>query len=647
MLIFDCETNGLVDDLTHLKCLNLIDTATGIEERYHDDPGVLPRTGSVEDGVRRLQEADEICAHNAYGFDLQAIQKVYPWFKPKGYVHDTKVYSRLIWTNLRDLDVEKIRRGRLSLDTKYIGSHSLRPWGIRLGFPKDDFDPTKYGQTWECYDFTQEVSDYCMQDVRVTLRLWELIAAKAYSAQAMRLEMDVERIIQRQITRGFRFDYEAACRLTAELQIRRVELEAELKGLFDPWQMPDGKPFVPKRDNSRYGYKAGVAVQKYKTVEFNPGSRDHIANRLMAIHGWQPKEFTGDGRPKVDETVLSALPYPEAQKLVEYLTVVKRLGQLAEGKEAWLKVVGKDGRIHGGVNTNGAVTGRMTHSKPNVAQTPAVRKGKDGIKWGYEGGWGAECRALYLAGEGYLLVGCDAEGLELRMLGHFLARYDGGAFAKSVVEGKKEDGSDAHSINQRLAGLNSRDSAKTLIYAFMYGAGDHKLGSIYVDDMTEDQRAKFNAAYPGGEKRDAALTRLGKRLRAKFLEGLPALKQLVEDVKAAAKKGYLRGLDGRRLHIRSAHSALNTLLQSGGALVMKQALVLLDNELQARGFQPGLEYEFVANVHDEWQIEVMEEYADFVGRSAAHAIRLAGESFGLRVQLDGSYAIGRNWQETH
>lgn len=639
MLIFDCETNGLVHELDHIKCINFIDTSDGTEWRFHDDPTVQPRAGRVEDAVRHLNEADEICAHNAWGFDIPAIKKVYPWFAPTGRVHDTKVYSRLIWTDLKDKDFESVRKRKLPEEFQrkgWIGSHSLRPWGIRLGFPKDDFDPTTKGETWQEYTFTQEVSDYCMQDVRVTQKLWELIVSKDYSPEALALEMAVERIVQRQIAHGFCFDEQKAMALTAVLQVRRVELEQQLQSLFDPWEMPDGKPFVPKRDNAKLGYTKGVPVQKHKTVTFNPGSRDHIANRLMAVRGWKPKEFTGDGKPKVDETILSSLPYPEAKQLVEYLTVVKRLGQLAEGKEAWLKVVGKDGRVHGGVNANGAVTGRMTHFQPNVAQVPGVKSP-----------YGAECRELWTVPLGYLLVGCDAEGLELRMLGHFLARYDGGAFARAVVEGNKEDGTDAHTLNMKLAGLNTRDAAKTLIYAFMYGAGEHKLGLIYVDDMTEAQRAKFNAAYPGGDARDAALTRLGKKLRAKFLAGLPALKQLVEDVKAAAQRGWLKGLDGRRLHIRSSHAALNTLLQSGGALVMKKALVLLDESCQEFDLVPGVDYEFVANVHDEFQIEVKEAHANLVGQLAADAIRRAGEHFALRVQLAGSYSVGRNWKETH
>ena len=200
-----------------------------------------------------------------------------------------------------------------------------------------------------------------------------------------------------------------------------------------------------------------------------------------------------------------------------------------------------------------------------------------------------------------------------------MAKHDGGEYAKVILEG------DIHSVNQSAAGLPTRDNAKTFIYAFLYGAGDAKLGSIV------------------GKGRQA-----GAKLRSKFLAGLPALEKLVRGVKKrAAEKGYLIGLDGRKLHIRSDHAALNTLLQSAGALVMKKALVILDADLQAAGLVPGVHYEFLANVHDEWQIEVDEDKAEFVGKTAQAAIRKAGDYFGFRCPLDGEFKIGRNWAETH
>lgn len=636
MLVFDIETDGLLDTIEKIHCINIIDRKTGKEYRFNN---YGTGNGDLVDALAMLEEADEICGHNIIEFDIPAIQAVFPHWHPKGKIHDTKVYSRLIWTNLRDLDFARMRKGKLPQDFgKYVGSHSLRPWGIRLGFPKDDFDPANYGHTWKTVPFSKVMDDYCMQDVRVTTRLMELIESKGYSARALDLEIAVAQIISRQQRFGFMFDTEAAIQLTRRLQERRLELEQELRTIFPPWLARDGnKPFTPKRDNKVTGYVAGAPFSRIKPVVFNPGSRDHIANRLMTVYGWRPTEFTPEGKPKIDETILDALPYPEAKKLAEYMMVVKRLGQIAEGEQAWLKAVGTDGRIHGSVNTNGAVTGRMTHFNPNVAQVPRVGSP-----------YGAECRSLFIVPPGKKLVGCDAEGLELRMLGHFMARYDGGEYANTVVNGKKEDGTDVHTVNKRLAGLNSRDNAKTIIYAFLYGAGDFKLGSIVLEDFTDEKRDAFNLKYPeGSDARNAAITRLGKQVRAKFLAGLPALAKLIDDVKRAAKRGHLIGLDGRHLHIRSEHAALNTLLQSAGAVVLKQALVIMDAQLQERGYVPGEDYEWVANVHDEVQAEVKEGIAEEVGKIAAEAITQAGILFDIRCPLSGSYAVGRNWKETH
>src|SRR5690606_27698447 len=266
---------------------------------------------------------------------------------------------------------------------------------------------------------------------------------------------------------------------------------------------------------------------------------------------------------------LSRTAPPETYTL-SLTTLFRSISQLAEGDQAWLKVE-RNGKIHGSVNPNGAVTGRATHAYPNVAQVPAVRKGKkDGetvILYGGEGGYGWECRELFTVPDGWSLVGSDASGLELRCLAHFMARYDGGKYGKVLLEG------DIRSENQKAAGLHTRDNAKTFIYAFLYGAGDAKIGKIVKKGPAD-----------------------GKRLKAKFLAKTPALKRLIEAVRNAAKRGYLIGLDGRQLHVRSAHAALNTLLQSAGALVCKKWLVMVEEELQARGLKHGWDgdYAFVA-----------------------------------------------------
>jgi DNA polymerase I-like protein with 3'-5' exonuclease and polymerase domains len=288
--------------------------------------------------------------------------------------------------------------------------------------------------------------------------------------------------------------------------------------------------------------------------------------------------------------------------------LTKRIGQVGEGRHSWLASE-REGKIHGSVNTNGAVTGRMTHASPNIAQVPSVRAP-----------YGKECRSLFKAETGRRLVGCDADALELRCLAGYMALYDGGKYVKTVLGGRKEDGTDMHSINSRTLGCD-RDTAKTWFYAFIYGAGDRKLGSI----LGKGPRA-------------------GTQSRTAFLRSLPALDKLVKRVQdRAASRGHLLGLDGRHLRVRSEHAALNTLLQSAGAIFMKQALVLLDETLKAH----GLDYEFVANVHDEWQIEAREDHAEEVGRLAVSAIQRAGEWFEFGCPLTGNFVIGQTWADTH
>jgi DNA polymerase I-like protein with 3'-5' exonuclease and polymerase domains len=336
-------------------------------------------------------------------------------------------------------------------------------------------------------------------------------------------------------------------------------------------------------------------------VTFNPGSRQQIGEKLREL-GWKPKEFTETGIPKIDETVLAGVKIPEAQVIAEYLMLNKRVSQI----ESWLEAVGKDGRVHGRVITNGAVTGRMTHSSPNMAQIPNAGSI-----------YGPECRECWSVENGNVLVGCDASGLELRMLAHYMKDED---YVRTVCEGSSKDGTDVHTVNQRAAGLASRDNAKTFIYAFLYGAGDAKIGSIV-----------------GGSAKD------GAALKSKFLQQTPALARLLENIKKSAARGYCNGLDGRRIWIRSEHAALNSLLQGAGAIVMKKALVIFDDKRKANNWP----VKYVANVHDEFQMECPKGIADEVGKAARMSIIEAGEAYKLLCPLDGEYKIGRNWRETH
>lgn len=647
-LIFDLETNGFLDQMDRIHSLVIRDFETGEVWSLHDHGAYSDM--EVEDGVKKLMEADTIVGHNIIAFDIPAIQKIYPWFKPKGEVHDTIVLARLFWPDIEKSDDETYRRNpSFPMPKKRRGSYSLEAFGYRLGVLKDEY---KGGfEEW-----SQVMQDYCVQDVEVTTALYRKALIKwgrgkpdGFSDECVKLEHDVQRIICRQINRGFAFNERAAADLYAKLSARREELRRELCAVFPPWQRAKGKPLIPKRDNKRLGYKAGVPVQKYVLTDFNPGNNHHIIDRLKTVRGWVPTEFTDNGQPKIDDSIISRLPYPEAPLISEYLLVQKRIAAVAEGKEAWLKKVEK-GRIHGRIIALGAQTRRMTHLEPNLGQVPSVKVP-----------YGKDCRALFMASTGYVLVGCDADSLELRLLAGYMAAYDDGAYIDVILKGDKSLGTDMHSVNCRALGMEpkvlydvdgtklpGRDIAKTWFYAFIYGAGSEKLGWIMGYRGSPDNPEHWTVDKRSGKKVDVVARKAGTKSKNDFMAGLPALGTLVKEVQAKVKSvGYLRTIDKGKLVPRSAHAALNTLLQSAGAIVMKKALVILDDALQQHGFTPGLEYEFVANVHDEWQIEVKPECVETVKELAVNAIKQSGEAYKFRCPLAGNADEGANWAETH
>lgn len=638
MKVFDIETDGLLDKVTKAHCLVIRDVETNEVELY--------RSATMRNGVRRLVECsrggESIVGHNVVKFDIPVLEKLYPDVATfnKDAVVDTLVLARLAYPSIGEHDA--INRHKWGLPNDCFGRHSLKAWGYRLSNPKDE-----YTGGWESW--SQEMEDYCVQDTDTTASLLTKLLSKDLSPESMRLEHEVAWILARQERYGFLFNKGKATALYANLVQRREEVARELRITFKPFYLRDGKDFTPKRDNQKSHYTGGATICKVKLVEFNPSSRDHIAHRLKAIHGWEPTEFTDGGKPKVDETVLAALSYPEAKILSESMLVGKRIGQLAEGDEAWLRHVQADGRIRGGVNGNGAVTGRMTHSHPNMAQVPA----------GYSP-YGHECRELFHVPKGKIQVGADASALELRCLAGYMVRYDEGAYVKVVTEGKKEDGTEIHTVNRKALVIESRDDAKTWFYAFIYGAGDYKLGTVLL--KPEEVKAYYTANQeevdsifrqrkkkdPTFRKRDAVYIHRGRESKKKFMKNLPALAQLVEAVQKKVKlAGFLVGLDGRKLSIRSSHAALNTLLQSAGALLMKKALVILDKKLQAAGLIPGTHYEFIANVHDEWQIEADENLGDQIGCMAVEAMEEAGRHYNFKCPITGEYRTGHSWNETH
>lgn len=605
MLLFDLESDGLIPEMTRIHCLVIKDVETKAVFKFAND-GVR---NDIEVGLKMLMtEANSglgIAGHNVISFDVPAIQKLFPWFQiDRTKVFDTMVCSRLIWTNLKDLDLPLLKRK--GIPGLLYGTHKLEAWGYRLGILKGDYG--KQEDAWAVY--TPEMLEYCAQDVEVTEALYLKIISKNYSVEAIRLEHEVMWLMAKMMRNGYPFNVDAAKDLYAKLSARRYEIEQTLKDIFGWWYAKDGKTFVPKAGNRKNNYTAGCEVTKVKQVWFNPASRKHIANRLIKLYGWKPEEFTDGGDPKVDEEILKELKYPNIDVLVEYLTVDKRISQLAEGDWGWLKAE-KDGVIYGYINPNGAVTGRATHSFPNIGQVPACDKP-----------YGPECRALFGPPPGWVQVGADASGLELRCLGHFMAPFDGGEYIKLVTTG------DVHTANQHAAGLPSRNNAKTFIYAFLYGAGDEKIGSIVGKGAKE-----------------------GKKLKSKFLSNTPALKLLREAVVDKAKKvKKLTGLDKRILHIRSDHAALNTLLQSAGAILCKKWIVLWEEAMLDLGYKHGWDGDFalMAWVHDEIQVACRTpEIAEVVSRVAVECVAKAGDYFNFRCPLTGEAKTGMNWADCH
>ena len=622
MLFFDIETDGLLDTVTKVHCMVIINTE-GEVTRY--------RPNEVLEGAKRLQKAVEkgeaIVGHNIIDFDIPCLEKLFTNdFKIareyREHIIDTLVLSRLIYGDISDKDMGLVRTDRLP--GKLVGSHSLKAWGYRLGELKGTY-AEETEDAWIV--FNEEMLAYNEQDVKVTKKLFDTLSQKReYPAQSIWLEHQAQWLISQMKRNGFSFDTEKAQHLEMVLRGRHAVLDSHLRRVVPP--IPD-KIFVPKRDNKKLGYIKGVPIQRYK--DFNPNSRQQIEWLLLKHFDYHPDEedlYEGD-RLKIDDDTFRYIKKDEtapkeiqeiASIMEEYLMISKRLGQLADGKFGWLKMVSSDGRIHGNVNPCGAVTGRATHASPNIAQVPSISSP-----------YGKECRELFHAPNGWYQAGVDASGLELRCLAHYMARYDGGAYAHEILNG------DIHTANQKAAGLPERNMAKTFIYGFLYGAGDEKIGKIVHGDAKD-----------------------GKKLKKKFLEHTPAIANLRDAIKNSLvekeqygkvlkwKRKFLKGLDGRPLKVRSLHAALNLLLQSAGALICKYWIIRLEERLLKLGLEHGEDFQYMAWIHDEVQIACRtHEIAECVVKEAQEAMRDTQAYFNFRVQLDTEGKIGLNWGDCH
>ena len=597
-LIFDIETDGLYDQATKTFCIVIYDVTRAETFAYGPD--------RIDDAIAHLATADVLIGHNIIFYDLPVLQKLHS-FVAKARIIDTLICTRIIWPKekLYDLDIEQYP----NVPTKIRGNASLKAWGWRLADNKIEFK--------DFSEYSEEMLTYCKQDVQVTLKLYKHIVKEKYPESALRLEHDFALAINKQIRAGVPFDVDACLDLVDNLRGKKVELEEQLKQIFPPIKHKTW--FTPKVNNAARGYVKDVPFEKTIIEEFNPGSRKQIVERLKSKYGWEPEKTTEKGNPILDDEVIEKLPYSEAKPLAEYMLIKKRLGQIEDGNNAWLKLVNNNtGRMHGDVITNGCITGRASHRHPNMGQVPA----------GYSP-YGKECRALFHAPQGWDMIGIDAKALELRCLAGYLAYWDQGEYAKLVINPE----SDIHTINQKLFGVETRDIAKRLLYGMLYGCGAVKAGTI-IDP---------------NEKDEIVLRNLGKTAINSFLKGVPALAELKTKIESyILTRQHLIGLDKRVLYCRSPFKGLNVLLQSAGAILMKQVVITIHKNIETNLSLPhGQEWEQVLMVHDEVQLVCNPKYTEQIREQAMLAFPQAQEFFEFLCLIEGDSRVGSDWSATH
>ena len=415
-------------------------------------------------------------------------------------------------------------------------------------------------------------------------------------AESVTLEHQIAELMAEQKRIGWPFDVRKAQELENQLltELERLKKQAENICHFVPHNL-----FTPKRDNKKQGYFAGCEMQRLK--EFNPSSREHIAWWFTTFQGWKPTKLTPTGKPVIDETVLKEIGTEEALVFLKILVIQKKLGMLSQGTNAWLKLV-KDGRLHHSCFI-GAVTHRMAHSHPNLAQVSSDQ----------------DCRELFITNPDWKLVDSDLAGIELRLFAHYLHRYDGGRYAKILLE------QDIHQVNADKIGI-SRRQVKTITYCFLYGGGNQKLGLSY-DNMLSPEAAK----------------KKGAEIRRAYMDAVEGLEDLVEATRRVAERGSIRAIDKRQIIVDKEHKALNCLLQGSAAVIAKRWLLITDHNLRMSNF----EHERYAFVHDEQVLGAPTEQAKDIAEVCKLSALLAGEYYNLRLPIEADAQIGNNWAEVH
>jgi len=410
------------------------------------------------------------------------------------------------------------------------------------------------------------------------------------------IEHQVADVLTQQEIHGWHFDERAAQELTQQLQEELERLHAEI---VHTHPFVPGEEKTPKRNNKTQGYVEGATFTRLK--ETNPTSRDHIAWILKTYYGWKPTQLTATGKPIIDEPILKEISSEISMKFLRCLTVTKMLGMLSQGVNAWLKLC-TNSRIHHHCSVATA-THRCAHRNPNLAQVPSDER----------------FRRLFIPTPGQVMVGADLSGIELRMLAHYLARYDEGKYADILLNG------DIHQVNADKIGI-SRKLVKTVTYAFLYGAGDQKIGLSY-DKLLSPSQAK----------------KKGKEIREAYIEAIEGLDLLLAAIKSASERGFVQSIDKRKILLDSPHKALNYLLQSGAGVVAKRWMLINHNHVKTL----NLCCSQLAFVHDELQFECDPKHANDLCSSLVLSAAEAGEVYDLRIPIAAEASIGKDWSETH
>ena len=705
--IFDVEGDGLLyaqgskKQVTQVWCLAAVDIETGEEFYWGVD------FENIEDGLRFLAECDLLIGHNSIGYDFPCLERLYPWWKRPAKSWDSMIVAKCAYPPdaLIESDMARYRKGLFP--GELLKRHSLKAWGYRTGTHKGDYKGgfDEWCPAMAVYLMGDVRSTLALWKVLTRKMGWtenplDEATGKpknlVWPERAIEVECKLARIIHEQGECGVRFDMDKAQKLAQELRNQQASIEAKLVEAFGSWweasaEQTVGRTALSKVEGSptvtvkRFSEKTGKELKpyvgpvleercegdKYVNIEwttFSPSNRHHLGKRLQEVYGWKPKKFGAKGEPTVDETTLEEIPEAvlpaHIRKLIlDYFVVSKTYAMVSSGRKAWI-ALGQTGRVFGEVDTAGAVTRRSTHKNPNLSQVPGVKKekgadGKEHVVKGLAGKFGWECRELFGADDGWDETGVDASSLELICLGHYLAPVDHGAFSARVCDPER----DAHREHANLCGMLRAD-AKTAIYLKVYGGSAYKLSlSLSIGEEEEIPGYLCSKALPGLlrslEKRmgEDFVKKLDDRQKAKIAKaqdiikklegGIVGLKDLIKQVQDAAERGWLKGMDGSAIFVRKPYAALNTLLQSAGAVTCKRWLVLMHEELERRGYKKGVDWKQILFIHDEVQITHRPGLGPIILEVGEQTLVQAGIELGLRGRYRSDGKTGPTWAHCH